>query len=464
MKIIVGDVISRIESKDSRVFAIAKDVCRARPDGYMFMKKYKSGHWDGYVSLMTSMTTFPTGLLGYVVAELKLNNYQVEVDLSLYNGRTFSPIEPDCLNGITLRDYQIKAANRLLKAKRGVVKMATNSGKTEVMAAVLTAFPNDPAIVFVHRKDLMYQTAERLAERLGIEIGIVGDGQYDPQQVTVAMVQTMSNLLEKASHNGAAIFEDNVVVMVDECHNASAGKYLDTLANIPGPYRFGFSGTPLKQVALADLKLVAYTGRILYEVTNKEMIGAGYSATPIVNIHCVQSSDEYQWMMKYQEAYDQLIVKNKARNRLISNIADATDGVTLILVTRIDHGKTLQSMLKNSVFVHGNSSTEQRREALEFMRQGLWGVFIATIIFDEGINVPAVDTIILAGGGKSEIRVLQRIGRGLRQKEGSNLLVVHDFLDDTNKYLFKHSEERIDVYEKEGFEVIVDETPHGIAL
>jgi superfamily II DNA or RNA helicase len=429
----------------------------------MFMKKYKSGHWDGYISLMTSLNAFPTGLLGYVVAELKLAGYKVDVDLSIYNGHVFPPVAPDCLNGITLRDYQIKAANALLKAKRGIAKMATNSGKTEVMAAMLTVFPNDGAIVLVHRKDLLYQTAERLSKRLGIKIGVIGDGMFDPRRVTVVMVQTLGNILDRDDESNGFLF-NNTVVMVDECHNASAGKYLDVLNRIPGPYRFGFSGTPLKQSVLADMKLVAYTGRVIYEVTNKQMIGAGYSAKPIVHIHTIESSHNNHWEMRYQDAYDQLIVNNETRNECISNVLDKTDGVILVLVSRIEHGNILHSMLKNSIFVHGSSSTEQRREALEFMRQGIWGVFIATNIFDEGIDVPAVDTVVLAGGGKSEIRSLQRIGRGLRQKSGSNLLVVHDFLDDTNKHLFKHSEERILTYEKEGFDVIISKTSLGISL
>ena len=81
------------------------------------------------------------------------------------------------------------------------------------------------------------------------------------------------------------------------------------------------------------------------------------------------------------------------------------------------------------------------------------GVYIATPIFDEGIDVPAIDVVVLAGAGKSHIKLLQRIGRGLRKKEGEdNTLVIHDFIDDTNKYLFKHSKARVAVYKDEKFD------------
>jgi superfamily II DNA or RNA helicase len=129
----------------------------------------------------------------------------------------------------------------------------------------------------------------------------------------------------------------------------------------------------------------------------------------------------------------------------------------LILVNRIDHGKTLADLLPNSIFVSGSDEAEYRNSVLDRMRTDDSGIFIATPIYDEGIDVPAVDTIILAAGGKSHVKLLQRIGRGLRKKENKeNILTVHDFLDDTNMYLLEHSQERADTYASEKFETIID--------
>jgi superfamily II DNA or RNA helicase len=128
----------------------------------------------------------------------------------------------------------------------------------------------------------------------------------------------------------------------------------------------------------------------------------------------------------------------------------------LILVTRIDHGLELQKMIEGSVFISGSDTTEFRQETIQKMRESKFGVYIATTIFDEGVDIPSVDTVILAAGGKSHVRLLQRIGRGMRHKEGLNQLIIHDFLDDTNMYLLSHSEERIDTYAKEGFQKFID--------
>jgi superfamily II DNA or RNA helicase len=93
------------------------------------------------------------------------------------------------------------------------------------------------------------------------------------------------------------------------------------------------------------------------------------------------------------------------------------------------------------------------------------GVFIASPIFDEGIDVPRVDTVILACGGKSYVKLLQRIGRGMRKKDdGKNELIIIDFIDDTNKYLLKHSDRRIKTYVSEGFDAKVVDAKPGIVL
>jgi hypothetical protein len=244
-------------------------------------------------------------------------------------------------------------------------------------------------------------------------------------------------------------------IAVHNCHHISSNQMMDVLFSIPGSYRYGFSGTPLKYDVLSDMKLVAATGDILYETTNKFLIEAGYSAVPKVRMHVVESDDLVDWEMNYQDAYNTLIVNNHTRNTVIAKQASESSGIVLILVNRIDHGKILHEMIPNSVFVSGSDSTEDRNFVIERMRDGESGTYIATPIFDEGIDVPAVDTIILAAGGKSHVKLLQRVGRGLRKKDGDNTLIVHDFLDDTNSYLLEHSQERADTYARQKFETCI---------
>ena len=421
MKIVLGDVYSEVQTNDYRVAGIIRSVCSARPSGYMFMPKYKEGHWDGYISLSNGLK-FPTGLLKRVYNAIKKKGYNVNV-LYSSNGKTpHYEVTEDMLDGIILRDYQIDAVNKLLESKRGVAKMATNSGKTEVFAAIIKAI-----------------------------IGRIGDGIKEDGNVIVAMIQTLSRMDDVELNN---IFGDNQVVVIDECHHGSAEKMLEVLEKIPGYYRYGFSGTPLKNDVLSDLKLISYTGEIVVEVSNEELIQMGHSAKPKIFVHRIESYVG-SVPVTYFEAYDSLIVRNNIRNSKIATLAAESNGVVLVIVERIEHGVVLQnSMQRYSVFVNGGDSTEDRMNTIDNMRSGVGGTYIATQIFDEGIDIPAIDTLILAAGGKSNIRLLQRIGRGLRKKQGENELIVHDFLDDTNDYLYDHSIDRIRVYENEGFEVI----------
>jgi superfamily II DNA or RNA helicase len=443
MKIIVNDISCSVE--DPMVLPIVRELCRAKPNGYRFMRRYKSGRWDGYVSLMTSFRSFPTGLLKLVKECLEGRDYKVELE----DHRKFlvsRSVTPDCLSGVILRDYQIEAANVLISKTRGVAKMATNAGKTEVMAAMLWGLDFPQSLILVHRKELMYQTAERFAERLGVRIGIIGDGKFDKRDITVAMIQTISNKF------CAKDWIDNQVIMVDECHHMSSNQLMNFLVKIQGSYRYGFSGTPLKRENLSDMKLVSATSDIEYDISNKFLITEGYSAVPIVHIYTVGSKSKDNWKMEYQPAYDEFIVNSSERNKIIAKVAKESVGVTLILVNRIQHGEIITSLVPGSVMIDGSDSTDVRRAVLDMMRlENTSGVFISSPILDEGVNVPEMNAVILAGGGKSHIKLLQRIGRGMRKKGGDNVLHVYDFVDRANKHLFSHSEERIGTYIDEGF-------------
>jgi superfamily II DNA or RNA helicase len=197
------------------------------------------------------------------------------------------------------------------------------------------------------------------------------------------------------------------------------------------------------------------TGEIVVDISNKYLVDAGYSAKPRVNIITMESVSVDEWEASYQDAYDNLIVNNDARNGAISRIANTSAGTVLILVERIEHGEILNRLIPKSVFVNGSFDSAYRQKILKKMKSG--GVFIATPIFDEGIDVPSISTLIIACGGNSSNKLLQRLGRGLRKKAYDNVVQVFDFLDDTNIYLFRHSEKRIDTLIEEGFEVVKHE-------
>lgn len=457
MKIHVKDNWSIVEDAVHNMPAVAiiRQICRARPSGYQFMPRYRSGKWDGYISLMNGMSKFPTGLLPEVKRALTAKNIAVTLVYSNPALPITLPSEND-LKGITLRDYQLDAVNVLLKSTRGIAKMATNSGKTEVMAELIYALGFPKTLVVLHRKELLYQTAKRFTDRLGSKrlgnVGMIGDGLWGIGKiVTIAMIQ----MLHSHKHCLEA-FADTKLVMIDECHNASSNSFMDIMNDIPGPYRYGFSGTPLKYDVLSDLRLVSLTGPVKVDISNDYLIENGYSATPIVYAY-EMPDDDVSWDEKWQIAYTDCIVENATRNNRIVELAkkSATRGSVLIIVNRVAHGKRLVELAKSQglhiTFVNGSDSTDLRKKTIANM--AINGVYCATPIFDEGVDIPAIHSLILAAGGKSYVKLLQRIGRGLRYKDGDNKLVVYDFIDTSNKHLQNHSDERLRTYEDEGFEV-----------
>jgi superfamily II DNA or RNA helicase len=204
------------------------------------------------------------------------------------------------------------------------------------------------------------------------------------------------------------------------------------------------------------MKLIGATGDVIVDIDNSYLVQQGYSAKPIVHIVTIESAEleKRWWKADYQLAYDALIVNNNMRNTKIASFAmeqRANDKSVLVLVNRLDHGEILKAMIPGSVFVHGSHDTAYRKQVLDHMRHEV-GVYIASPIFDEGIDIPALDAVVIAAGGKSQVKLLQRIGRGMRCKPGNdNIMLVLDFIDDTNQYLLEHSNDRIDTYIQEKF-------------
>ncbi len=448
LKFVVGPIYTNYQVLDATAPEIAelagiiRMATQARPDGYQFMPKFRQGVWDGYINLSKG-STFPTGLLSLVQNSLpKGLPYEVEDNLQ-YPQYYASAMHPNMFQDIELRPYQINAAIELIMAKRGIAHMATNSGKTEVISAMCKCLLCD-VLVLTTKLDLLHQTRQRLAQRLGEVVGIIGDGQVEMQRVTVGMLQTLAKRKSyKTMDIGCLIF--------DECHHVPAKTAQAVMLGIPAPMRFGLSGTPLRNAQLADLMLTAATGDVVVTVTNQILIESGISAKPQIVMLNITNLATYK--LDWEESYQKCIVENEARNQLIVEQARLSLGVVLILVERIEHGRLLQTQIPNARFFSGDLSGDERLHALEQMRTGQLRIVIATPIFDEGVDVPSIDTLILAGGGLSPIKLMQRLGRGMRHKAGANVLHVVDFIDDTNQYLMAHSIQRTLLYEQEGFDV-----------
>lgn len=451
--------------------------------GYKYTLNYKRGHWDGKTNLLIG-ETFLTGLLPVVIEAI----IDQQIPYTLIDARTGIcnlALRP---SQIPLRPYQQEAVNKALTNMqfgtwwpRGVLQMATGAGKTEVAAAII-AMTNVPTIFLVHRKDLQTQAIERF-QKYNLNVGTIED--IYTNNVTVTTIQTLmswsmdftkhyiDNKGEKVERDdewlanksrkqaGRALEVKKALqiiqqVFIDEAHLVASsveriGLFGAALQLMPNAYmRWGLTATPYMREQLHDWMLEGGTGDVLVKITNRELINLGYLTECVVDMFLTGKQPDVP--KTWPECYDYGVVTNRIRNDAIVKCFNTYPGPTLVLVSKIAHGELLSNRL-GIPFLSGQSSADERRQAIEDMRDSKLSGIIASTIFDEGIDIASIGCVILAGGGKSDIKNLQRLGRGLRLSTGKSQLQLVDFMDQSPAILAHHSQLRKKLWEEQGFKI-----------
>lgn len=249
-------------------------------------------------------------------------------------------------------------------------------------------------------------------------------------------------------------------VCLEEAHEVSSNSYYAVMnACKNAHYRLALTATPfMKDDEEANMRLMACTGPIGIKVTEKHLIDLGILAKPFFKYEKYGRVKGLTASSAWQTAQTKGIVDNAERNqKIIDNCMDAKrHGLSaMVLVQLTRHGKLLEKQLKElgvkARFISGESKQVDRQAALNDLGAGRIDVLIGSTIMDVGVDCPSLGMVILAGGGKAEVSLRQRIGRGLRaKKNGPNVAFIVDFQDRYNKHLTKHARER---------RRIVEETP-----
>jgi superfamily II DNA or RNA helicase len=381
-----------------------------------------------------------------------------------------------------LRDYQEQTVEDAIKAQRGVIKIATGGGKT-VIAAAIVAKLNLKTLFIVYSVDLLEQTADEFEKMFQIKVGKIGGGYCDIKQINVCTVQTLHSafglrytvvddelrvkekiseeILERKEDIRKEV-EEAEVVIIDEAHKQTASSYIEIMKLMTKAYnRFSLSATPYRDSSI-DKVLDAYSGGLICNVSASFLIDKGFLVPPKIYMLDPNELPNYKFERKsFAKIYDKWIVNNVDRNYMILDSAqrllDLKKSV-LITVTRIEHGETLCEMLdkagvKSIAFIRGEVDKIERKKLLDKIRNKELQVLVGSSVADEGIDLPALGSAILAGGGKSLIKSLQRIGRTLRpypsaENNEKKEAIIVDFYDRI-RYLTGHSKKRIKIYESE---------------
>jgi superfamily II DNA or RNA helicase len=479
VEIVVGNVYGQIKGlKDIDIIRSLDKQLSYYVQGYQFTKAYKTGwwdnkkkawdRWDGRTHLLNNSHKFLIGLLERVISILKNNHVQYKI----IDQRKEVPFKKKIkTKNIEEREYQKRVLEDALKHKGGIVQAATGSGKS-VMITKLIANTNVKTMVYVIGIDLLYQMKETFEKMLGTKVGIIGDGQADIRKINVCTVWTAANALGKkyvpfddedrstkekfSNANKEKIvkaIKATEMAIYDECQMLAA-KTLQ-LINVSSSsvlYKYGFSGTPYREDN-ANLLLEAVCGSIISEVTASELINKGFLVKPKIQFVSIPPYGGNPGN-KYHTVYKEYIAENDIRNQKIVNIAEKLveqGRRALILVKNIKHGKTLLSMFPKErvlYFVKGNVKSDERNRIRKEFTEGKIDIIIASVVYDQGVDLPNLDALILAGSGKSAGRTLQRIGRVIRAHPGKKDAVVIDFIDNA-KYLLEHTTSRIETFKRE---------------
>ena len=293
----------------------------------------------------------------------------------------------------------------------------------------------------------------------------MGAGVRDLKDINIISVPTIHKRIKDGDEEIIRLLETSPVLVVDECHHISAKTFEDCLQVSKAYYRFGLSATPLLRDDVSNMMVRGLLGDVVATVSNQELIDSGVSAEPTVYLlpvyvpdFCVRSKRG----APYETIYDEAIVFNNYRNEAIAKSAkhflDKGKSVFTI-VWRIDHGREVEKWMKQygieCEFISGEGSTNQRnQQVLNSFKEKKLKCVISSSISDEGLDLPAMDVLIIGPGDKSSLKAIQRVGRGLRKKVGvPNVVTIVDFVDFTHRHLLNHARNRCSVYIKEGFKI-----------
>lgn len=374
------------------------------------------------------------------------------IQLDVLDERAPTPADP-AADVSFLRPYQRAALQACLARTWGVVKAPTGAGKTIIMAGLVASVPCR-WVIAAPQIDLLQQTAEKIKRFTGEDCGIVGDGVWDPRRVTVATLQTLSQRAQDPACR--RLLAEVGGLVVDECHVLGASSFYKVVMRATkAAYRIGFSGTPFARGDGRSVYAMAALGPKLYEILAPELVEEGVLSKPTIRM--LHARQYLPPGLGWREVYRKGIVESELRNKLAVALAEHVRKPCLLFVKEIDHGRILLRMLERlgvrAGFVWGDTDRAGRQGAIKRLVRGDYDVLVSSTIFEQGVDIEEIRSVIVASGGASTIRTVQRLGRGMRVADGKRTMELWDFDDQGQVWLDRHAGKRLSAYVKEGHQV-----------
>ena len=436
--------------------------------GARYLPSVRLGRWNGKISYFSLAGSTYVNLLDEILPILVDYDYDIEVeDLRTYNTTfNFAEVSETTFSDtvwpegheqagqpIMLRDYQVEIINNFLTNPQSLQEVATGAGKTLMTAALSKSIePYGRSIVIVPNKSLVEQT-EADYINLGLDVGVYfGDRKNFGKTHTICTWQSLNNMLKNTQSGEADIpigefLEDVVCVMVDEVHMAKADALKTLLTGVFSsvPIRWGLTGT-IPKSQFDRISILVSLGPVIGKLAASELQERGVLAQCHVNI--VQLKDHVEFT-NYQSELKHLLEDKKRLDKIAQLIGKINEtGNTLVLVDRVNAGRELVSRLPDAVFVSGETKLTERKEEYDEIKTSDKKIIVATYgVAAVGINIPRIFNMVLIEPGKSFVRVIQSIGRGIRKAEDKDHVEIWDITSDC-KFAKRHLTQRKAFYKE----------------
>ena len=437
------------------------------------MPAYKLGRWDGTVRFCDVGGRTFLNLLDDVLPVIIEQGYEIVIDDRRENElMEFEHVTENFWDGVVwpeghinagepimLRDYQVDVINQFISAPQCLQEIATGAGKT-IMTATMSKVVEKygRSIVIVPNKDLVRQTEEDY-RNCGLDVGVYfGDKKEEGKTHTICTWQSLNSLLKKTKKGEANIMdfiEDVCCVIVDETHQAKADVLKDLLTSVFAnvPIRWGLTGT-IPKTDWESASLRSSIGDVINRLSAKELQDQGILANCHVNIVQTQETAIYS---NYQNEMT-FLLEDKKRLEYVSKMIKeiSQTGNTLVLTNRIKNGEALQELISGAEFVQGSMKVVDRKDAYNEINEGTNTITIATYgVAAVGINIPRIFNLVLLEPGKSFVRVIQSIGRGVRMAKDKDFVQIWD-VTSRCKFSKRHLTERKKFYKEASYPFTID--------
>jgi len=449
--------------------------------------------WDGKIRLFNRKTyEFPAGLYDQLEQFCNQNGYNIQMIESEYGmpnkKETVDPNEiMRFIKGMNLhskgkpieiRDFQFNAICSIIQDRRKLLISPTGSGKSLIIYVAIRFL-----LERLDDKILLVVPTTSLVDQMFSDFGDYSSNDdsfdvaqkchkiYSGKEKTNVHEQVFISTWQSIFKLGETWFRQFGAVFGDEAHLFDAKSMSAIMEkSIRAEYRIGTTGT-LKGTKVHELALQGLFGKKFQVTTTKKLQDNDTLAQLVVNMIRLKYPSEIKTAFKtlkklnYQKEIE-FIVTYERRNEFIVDLAQSLDGNTLILFQFVKkHGKVLQSMIEHKIkdrrlfYVSGEVEQDDREAIRAIVEKQSKSIILASNgVFSTGVNIKNIHNIIFANPSKSQVRVLQSIGRGLRKSDNGKPTRLFDLVDDIRvrsdpNFAWKHAEERRGIYHREEFKL-----------